>query len=80
MSRKMPTSEAEMLNIVGVTKANFDKYGKILVDIIEGFAAAKDGEFTALMIPMLLVSHEYGTAVYSGLHLSLRVKFVISSP
>ncbi|KAF6210144.1 hypothetical protein GE061_013246 [Apolygus lucorum] len=42
MSRKMPTSEEDMLKIVGVTKANFDRYGKILLDIIEGFAAAKD--------------------------------------
>jgi hypothetical protein len=43
MSRLLPETEEEMLNVVGVTKANFDKYGKELLDIIQGYAAAKYG-------------------------------------
>lgn len=41
MSRKLPTSEQEMLKLQYVTKANFDKYGSKLLDILQRFAAEK---------------------------------------
>ncbi|KAK9507480.1 hypothetical protein O3M35_007332 [Rhynocoris fuscipes] len=42
MSKELPRNEEEMLKIVGVTKANFDKYGKELLTIIAGFAEVRD--------------------------------------
>lgn len=42
MSKIMPTTEEEMLKIVGVTKANFDRYGKQLMEIIENFEASRN--------------------------------------
>lgn len=42
MSTKLPTTEMEMLKIQYVTKANFVKYGKQLLDIILNYAASKN--------------------------------------
>lgn len=56
MSKQLPQTEEEMLNIVGVTKANFDKYGKQLLDVIEGFAAVRDGNLKWHLEWSLLVS------------------------
>ncbi|XP_015430995.1 PREDICTED: Bloom syndrome protein homolog [Dufourea novaeangliae] len=41
MSQKLPDSEEAMLEIPHVTKANFDKYGKALLDITQKYAAEK---------------------------------------
>ncbi|RZF42700.1 hypothetical protein LSTR_LSTR001495 [Laodelphax striatellus] len=41
MSRELPESEIEMLKIVGVTKANFEKFGKPLLEITQAYAAEK---------------------------------------
>ncbi|KAG7204709.1 hypothetical protein KM043_005123 [Ampulex compressa] len=41
MSQKLPDSEESMLQIPHVTKANFDKYGKALLDITQKYAAEK---------------------------------------
>ncbi|XP_039292591.1 Bloom syndrome protein homolog [Nilaparvata lugens] len=41
MSRDLPESEMEMLKIVGVTKANFEKFGKPLLEITQAYAAEK---------------------------------------
>ncbi|CAL7945068.1 unnamed protein product [Xylocopa violacea] len=39
MSQKLPDSEEAMLQIPHVTKANFEKYGKALLDITQKYAA-----------------------------------------
>lgn len=44
MSNKLPTSEMEMLKLQYVTKANFDKYGKQLLEILQRYAAEKIGK------------------------------------
>ncbi|XP_031836534.1 Bloom syndrome helicase [Nomia melanderi] len=41
MSQKLPDSEEAMLEIPHVTKANFEKYGKALLDITQKYAAEK---------------------------------------
>ncbi|KAL5239921.1 hypothetical protein ACI65C_007331 [Semiaphis heraclei] len=41
MSHSLPETEEEMLKIVGVTKANFDKYGRQLLEITQEAAANK---------------------------------------
>ncbi|CAK9804897.1 RecQ-like DNA helicase Blm [Anthophora plagiata] len=41
MSQKLPNSEEAMLQIPHVTKANFEKYGKALLDITQKYAAEK---------------------------------------
>ncbi|XP_076302837.1 Bloom syndrome helicase [Lasioglossum baleicum] len=41
MSQKLPDSEEAMLQIPHVTKANFEKYGKALLDITQKYAAEK---------------------------------------
>lgn len=45
MSEILPTTEEEMLNIDGVTKANFDKFGRLLLEITKEYAAKKLGSF-----------------------------------
>ncbi|XP_008210070.1 Bloom syndrome protein homolog [Nasonia vitripennis] len=42
MSQQLPKDENEMLQIPHVTKANYDKYGKALLDITQKYAAQKD--------------------------------------
>lgn len=44
MSQILPETEEEMLKIVGVTKANFDKYGHQLLEITLQAAANKFGK------------------------------------
>ncbi|XP_025200785.1 Bloom syndrome protein homolog isoform X2 [Melanaphis sacchari] len=41
MSHSLPETEEEMLKIVGVTKANFEKYGRQLLEITQEAAANK---------------------------------------
>ncbi|XP_022183329.1 Bloom syndrome protein homolog [Myzus persicae] len=41
MSNSLPETEEEMLKIVGVTKANFEKYGRQLLEITQEAAANK---------------------------------------
>lgn len=41
MAQRLPETEAEMLALPHVTKANFEKYGKHLLDITQNFAAEK---------------------------------------
>ncbi|XP_015186899.1 PREDICTED: Bloom syndrome protein homolog isoform X2 [Polistes dominula] len=41
MSQQLPDNEEAMLQIPHVTKANFDKYGKALLDITQKYAAEK---------------------------------------
>ncbi|XP_008211497.1 Bloom syndrome protein homolog isoform X1 [Nasonia vitripennis] len=41
MSQQLPESEEDMLKIPHVTKANFDKYGKALLDITQKYAAER---------------------------------------
>lgn len=41
MSQQLPENEEDMLKIPHVTKANFDKYGKALLDVTQKFAAEK---------------------------------------
>lgn len=41
MAETMPTTEADMLKIPHVTKANYEKYGKELLDILKHFAGEK---------------------------------------
>ena len=43
MSQQLPENEADMLKIPHVTKANFEKYGKALLDITLNYAAQKKG-------------------------------------
>lgn len=43
MSQRLPESEEAMLQIPHVTKANFVKYGKALLDITQKYAAEKTG-------------------------------------
>lgn len=43
MSQILPETEEEMLKIVGVTKANFEKYGRQLLEITQEAAANKFG-------------------------------------
>lgn len=43
MSQQLPKDEEEMLQVPHVTKANYDKYGKALLDITQKYAAQKDG-------------------------------------
>lgn len=40
----MPESEEEMRNVPHITQANFEKYGKVLLDITQGYAAQKIGK------------------------------------
>lgn len=44
MSLSMPETEEDMLKIVGVTKANFEKYGRQLLKITQEAAADKLGK------------------------------------
>lgn len=41
MSQQMPMNEEEMMKIPHVTKANFEKFGKILLDITKKYAMEK---------------------------------------
>ena len=45
MSQQLPVDEEAMLKIPHVTKANFDKYGKALLDVTQKYAAEKVGKF-----------------------------------
>jgi len=45
MSYSLPETEEEMLKIVGVTKANFEKYGRQLLEITQEAAANKFSNF-----------------------------------
>lgn len=45
MSNKLPTSEKEMLQLQYVTKANFDKFGNELLEIIQRYSAEKIGNY-----------------------------------
>lgn len=45
MSQQLPETEQDMLRIPHVTKANFDKYGKALLDVTQKYAAQKIGKF-----------------------------------
>lgn len=45
MSLSMPETEEDMLKIVGVTKANFEKYGRQLLTITQEAAADKFGKY-----------------------------------
>lgn len=46
MSQQMPETEEAMLKIPHVTKANFDKYGKVLLETTQKYAAEKYGWFS----------------------------------
>lgn len=46
MSQKLPDSMEAMLQIPHVTKANFEKYGKALLDITQKYAAEKCGKIS----------------------------------
>lgn len=43
MAQSLPETEEEMLKIVGVTKANFEKYGRHLLEITQEAVANKFG-------------------------------------
>ena len=45
MSQQLPETEEDMLKIPHVTKANFVKYGKALLDITQKYAAEKCGKY-----------------------------------
>lgn len=53
MSKKMPSSEEEMLQLPHVTKANFEKFGKELLETTCAYAAEKFGlyYFTNVYLP-----------------------------
>lgn len=57
MSQRMPTGEQEMLKIPHVTKANFDKYGKALLDVTIKFAQEKSGECTVHGVTLKTSKH-----------------------
>lgn len=44
MSQQLPENEDAMLKIPHVTKANFDKYGRALLDITQKYAAQTKGK------------------------------------
>lgn len=48
MSQRLPETEEAMLQIPHVTKANFVKYGKALLEITQKYAAEKIGIYTIL--------------------------------
>lgn len=48
MSEQLPKSEEDMLKIPHVTKANFDKYGRALLDITAKYAAERLGMYLGL--------------------------------
>ncbi|KAB7499389.1 Bloom syndrome-like protein [Armadillidium nasatum] len=41
MARTLPDSEEEMRKVPHITQANFEKYGQVLLDVTQGFAAQK---------------------------------------
>lgn len=43
MSEQLPDNEEEMLKIPHVTKANFDKYGRTLLDVTQKYSAQRCG-------------------------------------
>lgn len=43
MSQQLPENEEGMLKVPHVTKANYDKYGRVLLDITQKYAAEKKG-------------------------------------
>ncbi|RXG58489.1 Bloom syndrome protein-like [Armadillidium vulgare] len=43
MARTLPDNEEEMRKVPHITQANFEKYGQVLLDITQGFAAQKLG-------------------------------------
>lgn len=45
MSEKFPETEAEMLTLPHVTKANFEKFGKPLLEITQSYSAMKMSKF-----------------------------------
>lgn len=45
MAQTLPETEEEMLKIVGVTKANFEKYGRQLLEVTQEAAANKFGKY-----------------------------------
>lgn len=53
MSKLLPETEDEMLKIDGVTKANFDKYGKHMLEITQQCAMQKLGNFLYFLIVFL---------------------------
>lgn len=50
MSLQLPTTEGEMLMIDGVTKANFDKFGKFMLKITSEYASKKQGTQSTLHV------------------------------
>lgn len=48
MSQRLPETEEAMLQIPHVTKANFVKYGKALLEITQKYAAEKIGIYMTL--------------------------------
>lgn len=48
MSMQLPIDEESMLKIPHVTKANFDKYGKALLDVTQKYATEKVGASSIL--------------------------------
>lgn len=49
MSQRLPETEEAMLQIPHVTKANFVKYGKALLEITQKYAAEKIGIYMILV-------------------------------
>lgn len=43
MSQRLPETEEAMMQLPHVTKANFDKYGRALLDITQKYASEKKG-------------------------------------
>lgn len=59
MSQSLPETEEEMLKIVGVTKANFEKYGKQLLEITQEAAANKFGKYYIKQHTILYIYSNY---------------------
>lgn len=62
MSQKLPDSEEAMLQIPHVTKANFDKYGKALLDITQKYAAEKCGK-TVIKFEAIKYNYSYNVEI-----------------
>lgn len=56
MSQKLPENEEAMLQIPHVTKANFVKYGKALLDITQKYAAEKNGKILIKISGVVIVN------------------------
>lgn len=56
MSRKLPETQSEMLTVVGVTRANFEKYGKPLLKITQQYAEEKSkvsGKYETIYVVLI---------------------------